>query len=202
MTTETAFVGDVHGSFRALTGLEAILRDYGEPHMVFLGDYINKGEQSAEVMQQLIEYSNDGRATLLRGNHETALIDAIETNSLTAFLKMGGAMTIRSYVGGSVGPDVMRQFVDCIPIEHLEAIRSMSDVYESDEVTARHNPRDAPTTKFRVSAHASVGPLPRIGPSTAEIDTDCGSEGGRLTAFLWPSRRFVQVDSSGSALRL
>ena len=198
MSDETAFVGDVHGNLEALRGLNTALAALGQPHVVYLGDYVNKGQRSAEVMEQLLRSSQAGQATLLRGNHEAALLDAFETADLSAFLKMGGAMTIRSYVGRDVGPDVLADFKAAFPNEHLDAIRQMADRYETNEVIAQHGPSAPTTSKFRISAHVPVGELPRIGPSSAELDTSGGAESGRLTALLWPSRNYVQVDTSGS----
>ena len=51
MKAEIAFVGDVHGTLSALRGLHDVLARRGGPHTVFLGDYINKGAESAEVMR-------------------------------------------------------------------------------------------------------------------------------------------------------
>jgi len=197
---EIAFVGDVHGTLSALRGLHDVLARRGGPHTVFLGDYINKGAESAEVMQELLAYSRAGRATLLLGNHEASLLHALDTGDLAAFLKMGGAMTIRSYVGANVGPDALLDFRASFPTEHLDAIRRMPDTYESADVIAQHTSPSESTPKFRISAHLPVGTLPRIGHRSAQLDTGCGTHAGRLTALLWPSLAYVQVDAQGAVL--
>jgi serine/threonine protein phosphatase 1 len=196
--TQLAFVGDIHGNFRAVQGLwGALVRDDG-PHVIFLGDYINKGAQSADVLQELISHAESGRATLLAGNHETALLDALDRQDLSGFLKMGGAMTIRSYVSGRVGPDVLGDFLASLPPEHLKALRRMPSTYETEDLVAQHIPSRSPTSKFRISAHLPVGALPRIGHRSAQLDTGCGTDYGRLTALLWPSLDYIQVDNQGS----
>lgn len=200
MNTEVAFVGDVHGNLSALRGLRHALDAHGCSHTVYLGDYVNKGAQSAEVMEELIAHSQSGRATLLAGNHEKTLLEALETGDLSAFLKMGGAMTIRSYVGGRVGPDVLGSFRARFPLEHLEALRCMPDTYESDDLIAQHVLPAASTPKFRVGAHVPVGKLPRIRHHAAQLDTGCGGESGRLTALFWPSLDYVQVDAHGNVV--
>lgn len=198
MNAEIAFVGDVHGNLKALQGLFGVLAARGEPHTIFLGDYVNKGAQSANVLHELLAYSRSGHATLLSGNHEAALLNALDTGDLTAFLKMGGAMTIRSYVGAKVGPDVLSDFRTRFPGEHLDAIRRMPEAYEQDGLIARHIPPAARTSKFRISAHVPIGILPRIGHDSAQLDTGCGAESGRLTALLWPSLDYVQVNARGA----
>jgi serine/threonine protein phosphatase 1 len=170
------------------------------PHVIFLGDYINKGAQSADVLQELISHAKTGRATLLAGNHETAVLDALDRQDLSGFLKMGGAMTIRSYVGGRVGPDVLGDFLTGFPPEHLEALRRMPPTYETADLIAQHLPSRSSTSKFRISAHVPVGDLPRIGHRSAQLDTGCGTNSGRLTVLLWPSLDYIQVDNRGAVV--
>jgi serine/threonine protein phosphatase 1 len=200
LSAEVAFVGDVHGNLKALRGLWDALVTRGGPHVVLLGDYINKGPQSADVLHELVAHSRTGRATLLAGNHEQALVNALDTNDLGAFLKMGGAMTIRSYVGGKVGPDVLRDFRGKFPSEHLDALRRMAETYETSDLIAQHISPASSTLKFRISAHVPVGRLPRIGRHSAQLDTGCGADSGRLTALLWPSLEYIQVDARGATV--
>jgi serine/threonine protein phosphatase 1 len=169
-------------------------------HTVFLGDYINKGQRSAEVLDELIARRDAGTATLLAGNHETTLLDALDRKDLSAFIKMGGAMTIRSYVGDTVQPGVLADLLRSVPPAHLAALRSMPLKYENDEVVARHIPSTRSTAKFRISAHVPVGDRPRIRAHSAQLDTGCGAEQGRLTALLWPSLDYLQVDHEGRTI--
>ena len=195
---ETAFVGDVHGNLAALDSLVNALAGVGSPPAVFLGDYINKGSQSREVLARLIEHQESGWATLLAGNHEIEMLRALDTGDITAFLKMGGAVTIRSYVGSQVPADVAAAFRARVPSDHVAALRSMKSAFETSDVVAGHHP-SADTEKFNVSAHVPVGARPRVTETSAEIDTGCGS-GGPLTAFLWPGRTYLQVDTTGARL--
>lgn len=200
MSDEIAFVGDVHGNLCALRALHEMLTACRVRHTFFLGDYINKGRHSAEVIEALLSYAQGGRITLLRGNHEDALIRAIDTGDLREFLKMGGAMTIRSYVKAKVGPDVLKEFRDRLPASHLELIRSMPSRYETNSLIAQHTYASASGSKFVVSAHIPVGNLPRIRRESAELDTGCGTKSGRLTGLLWPSLDYVQVDANGAPI--
>lgn len=201
MTAELAFVGDVHGNLRAVRGLWVALVRRNVSRTIFLGDYINKGAQSADVLQELISQAKMGRATLLCGNHEAALLKAIDRQDLSAFIKMGGAMTIRSYVGRRIEPDVLADFQSSLPLEHLEALRCMPMTFETEDLIAQHIPTRSSTSKFRISAHIPVGELPRVGDRSAQLDTGCGSNAGRLTALLWPSLDYIQVDHNGLAIR-
>jgi serine/threonine protein phosphatase 1 len=197
MRTELAFVGDIHGNLPALQGLWDALVRRDVQHVVFLGDYINKGPQSADVLEELVSFAQARRATFLAGNHETALSGALDSGDLSAFLKIGGAATIRSYVGGRVGPDVFSEFAAAIPQTHLELLRHMPLRYETDDLIAQHLPPPTSTSKFRISAHSPVGAVPRMSPRSAQLDTGCGTNSGRLTALMWPTLDYIQVDGHG-----
>lgn len=199
MSNELAFVGDVHGNLRALSGIWRALRRHDVQHVVFLGDYINKGPESAGVLAELRVLLATGRVTLLAGNHERTLLDAIEREDLSAFLKMGGASTIRSYVGACVGPDVLADFLTHLAPDHLAMIRDMPLTFETDDLIARHI---SPTSsdKFQISAHVPVGELPLIHTRAAQLDTGCGAGSGRLTALLWPTLEYLQVNASGALI--
>lgn len=199
MNDRLAFVGDVHGNLDALQGILAALAERGHIHAIFLGDYLNKGPRPADVLGVLLARQQTGDITLLAGNHETALLAALDTGDLAPFLKMGGATTIRSYLRRRVRPDVLGDFRAHLPAEHVDALRAMPMVWESEELVAQHAPPEITTSKFRISAHVPVGMLPRITANSAQLDTGSGSqdETGRLTALLWPSRDFVQVNASG-----
>lgn len=196
-TTQTAFIGDVHGRLQPLLGILDELKSRHISHAVFLGDYINKGPESAQVLEHLIAVSESSSVTLLRGNHESAFLDALQTNNLAPFLKMGGAATVRSYVGGNVGPDVAADLKAHVPLKHIELIRRMPVLFQSGDVVASHKPPSDQDSRYQVSAHIPVGPVPVIRSDSANIDTGCGNEGGRLTALLWPSLAYIQVDAAG-----
>ncbi len=196
--TEIAFVGDIHGNLAALDGLvQLILNDPTVKHTVFLGDYVNKGADSAGVLDRLLRLSEVHSVTVLRGNHEAEMLTALDTGDLAAFLKMGGARTIRSYVRRRVGADVVADFRSSVPTDHIRLLRAMPEVYQTAQLIAAHRPRSDGGTRFQISAHVPVGQYPVIGAKYAHLDTGCSSPSGRLTAFRWPSRTFTQVDSAG-----
>jgi predicted MPP superfamily phosphohydrolase len=68
---KAVFVGDTHGD---LDATKKVLRRYLKPsyRIVFLGDYVDRGEQSEENLQLLLEtkLKHPEDITLLAGNHE------------------------------------------------------------------------------------------------------------------------------------
>jgi serine/threonine protein phosphatase 1 len=193
MSDSIAYVGDVHGNAAALKALISGLSTLDVDSVVLLGDYINKGPDGAGVIQYLISHEGDPRIIPLIGNHEAAFLQCMESGDVRPLLRMSGAPTIRSYVDGPVGPDVFADLQSSVPQGHLDFLRSLPREYATKDVIASHSPR-LRDHRFRISAHVVVGMIPRILADSAEIDTGCGSGHGRLTALLWPSRRFIQVD--------
>lgn len=97
-------VGDIHGRFDLLRTLmaklvddhEGIPKDARKPRLVFLGDYVDRGERSRDVLEAMVHFADD--AVILKGNHEAALLeflDAPEHNR--SWLRFGGLQTLASY---------------------------------------------------------------------------------------------------------
>ncbi|SLN74219.1 Bis(5'-nucleosyl)-tetraphosphatase PrpE [asymmetrical] [Roseivivax jejudonensis] len=87
-------IGDVHGSFEALDRLLPKLPQEGE--IVFVGDLIDRGERSAEVLDLVA--GHDG-VTVLKGNHEQLLLDFLADPARHGrrWLRYGGLQTCASY---------------------------------------------------------------------------------------------------------
>lgn len=100
-------VGDVHGCYDQMKALlakiaaDSAARARGRrPILIFLGDYVDRGPDSAKVVEALIWLKRrpDLEVRLLKGNHEQAMLqflDAPEANR--AWLRWGGAETLRAY---------------------------------------------------------------------------------------------------------
>jgi serine/threonine protein phosphatase 1 len=192
--TTTAFVGDIHGE---LALLEAVLADIEgrADRFVFLGDYVNRGRESRQVLDLLIQLqvSDATKYAFIAGNHDTALLDAVDHDRVDAFLRMGGAATLRSYprVSGST------RLADRIPAAHVEFLRRLAPSVEGPDYFAAHDRSGVPVPagKYGIFGHSPRADLvPTVTEDYALIDTGCGTlPDGRLTAFLWPSRTWVQV---------
>ncbi|MGR3573105.1 metallophosphoesterase family protein [Brevirhabdus sp.] len=104
-------VGDLHGRADLLErAFEAIDRDAAGQgldafHIVFLGDYIDRGEQSDAVLAQLrgfVEQLPDWVVCLM-GNHEKMMLDFLDRPEERGdrWLRNGGLQTLASYrIGG------------------------------------------------------------------------------------------------------
>jgi len=98
-------VGDIHGRADLLDRLLGqIARDARSApgfnnNLIFLGDYVDRGPQSREVIDRLSAGPLPGfGAIYLRGNHETAMLDFLTGQSPgLAWLNYGGVATLESY---------------------------------------------------------------------------------------------------------
>lgn len=106
LTPERPFVaiGDVHGRADLLAALDSrIAAEAGAEGLpvVFLGDYVDRGEQSREVLGMLMDATTQDRAriTCLMGNHERMLLDVLDAPEIHAarWLRNGGLQTLMSF---------------------------------------------------------------------------------------------------------
>jgi serine/threonine protein phosphatase 1 len=101
-------IGDVHGQLQQLRELEAVIvqdaRDLdGEKWLVTLGDHIDRGPQSAQVVAHVLgDAPARFRRFALVGNHEALLVDFLhDPHEFEYWLPEGGAETLKSYGIGS-----------------------------------------------------------------------------------------------------
>jgi len=110
----TRFVfGDIHGQFDGLMKLIDFIKCSSDDKLFFLGDLIDRGSRSADVVRWVIENGH----TCLRGNHEQMCIDAFDSDEESliwkGWLLNGGSNTLQSY--GTEG----------LPTEHLEWMQQL-----------------------------------------------------------------------------
>lgn len=108
MTRRTFAVGDIHGEMDHLLNLLDKLPDLThEDTLLFIGDYLDRGPKSAQVIQFLIKvFPEKTQATIvtLRGNHEDAWLKVLAGNDSGFVLPVGNGClaTLRSFQGGVV----------------------------------------------------------------------------------------------------
>lgn len=136
-------IGDIHGRYDLLVDLlkriaaDVEVRAAGRrPVLIFCGDYIDRGPDSARVVEALIWLKQDERfeTRLLRGNHEGAFLGSLEdAKASQRWLQVGGRATLRSY--GANLPDDLEDQQACLkacndlaeemPPSHLLLLRDL-----------------------------------------------------------------------------
>lgn len=124
-------IGDVHGCAHALEKLLEEISPTPSDRLVFLGDLIDQGRDSAAVLARLLELKQQTQVVLIQGNHEELLFAARESeSSLRSWENCGGVSTLNSYRFGASLAD--------IPPEHWQLLESCLPYYETDDFILTH----------------------------------------------------------------
>lgn len=93
-------VADVHGFATKLHSLlEKIETDHPDAPIVFVGDYVDRGEESADVLRTVMARDQDPKVTCLIGNHEEMLLNFLDQPEVKGgrWLRYGGLQTLASF---------------------------------------------------------------------------------------------------------
>ncbi|TLX72980.1 serine/threonine protein phosphatase [Labilibacter sediminis] len=93
-------IGDIHGCFDPLKKLiEDKIKLQKTDRIIFLGDYVDRGPQSKEVVDYIISLQEkEFDIITLMGNHESMLLNAFtEDQYIPLWLYNGGSETLKSF---------------------------------------------------------------------------------------------------------
>jgi len=128
-------VGDIHGCYDKLTALMADIDiDWQRDTLVFIGDYIDRGPASYDVVEYLIQLKNDHPGIVfLRGNHEVMLGNYLAGHNRLNYLSNGGRETLDEYL-------VRRRNGDDhpIPAHHRTFFDELQNSYETEDYIFVH----------------------------------------------------------------
>lgn len=212
-------LGDIHGCSHALKSLLRAMNPGPADTVVVLGDMVDRGPDSAGVVEQLLRLRETTNLVHLLGNHEEMLLQVAEGGlSLNAWTHHGGDATLASY--GVEHPA-------SLPAAHLEFLRSARLSHEQGAHLFAHacylphwplayTPRDVllwqhadpqelrPHTsgKTVVLGHTPQpdGDILDLGYAVL-IDTDCWA-GGWLTALEVNRDTVIQASHRGRVRRM
>jgi serine/threonine protein phosphatase 1 len=128
-------IGDIHGSFDRLQELmQKIPIDFTEDILVFIGDYIDRGPGSVEVVNYLIGLKKRvPEIIFLKGNHEDMLEKYLDGSDRFTYLLNGGQNTLDSYLSKT---NTSNSFP--IPPDHMEFFQSLRLYYETEDYIFVH----------------------------------------------------------------
>ncbi len=129
-------IGDIHGCAKALATLIEVIAPTKDDTIVTLGDYVDRGDDSKGVIDQLIALKKVCTLVPIFGNHEEMMLSVVEDgNPPYRWLEYGGVDTLDSY---GFGGDMR-----VIPQEHLDFFGELLDFFETDDhffVHANYDP--------------------------------------------------------------
>jgi hypothetical protein len=132
-------IGDIHGRadlLRAIlekVDIDRTQRPVNRPIILFIGDYVDRGPSSREVLDILIKYREMSESIFLKGNHETFISRFLkEPAALNEWRLCGGLETLLSYgLKPSFNPDererrkLSEEFAGTIAGDHLAFLNSL-----------------------------------------------------------------------------
>lgn len=185
-------IGDIHGQHKMLVDLLAQVVPTADDQLVFLGDFIDRGPSSPDVLDLLIEFKRQHPRTIfLRGNHEQMLLDAVSAaenklrgendfindflvlrsnglpDAIDFFISCGGMETLAAYCTDSVGFDPCEALIR-IPQVHLDFLQQTQFYHLQDNF---------------MFVHAGVDPK------------DVSGEKQNNQAFLWQRKPLWKADN-------
>ena len=138
-------VGDIHGRADLLGRLHDLIRADAAPFhdrrlaMVYLGDYIDRGPSSREVLDILVTSSFPGFETVyLKGNHEDMLLRFLDDAQVGLnWAMVGGDATLMSYgavdgnrLRGTVDFEtIQKKFHEQMPLAHLAFLQNLGSFH-------------------------------------------------------------------------
>jgi len=213
-------IGDVHGCLLSLIKLIEIIQPEPDDQLLFLGDIIDRGDRSKEVVDYLIELDSLHSCHFIMGNHELMFLDYLETRDTRDWFANGGEATLKSYNNPQGGD---------FPQEHVTFLRECRYFIETENYFFTHGGLDPELSiknnllyyqpadfcfqrmhmrpdflknnvynweKTLVCAHTPVND-PVMKEKLIAVDTGCVYKNnpmlGRLTAVLLPERRIIQT---------
>ncbi len=125
----TLVIGDIHGCATALhTLLEAVCPGR-EDVLITLGDYVDRGPDSKNVLDTLISLESQTQLKPILGNHEILFLDAMARRiDPEGWLRVGGKETILSYA-----PDHATLSWENVTQAHVEFLSERCLRYYEDE---------------------------------------------------------------------
>lgn len=127
-------IGDIHGQLKPLKSIFEDGKFNDHDIFVFLGDYIDRGNDIKDVIDYLIKLSTQYKCYFVKGNHELMICQAKwNRNNLIQWLYNGGDKTLDSY---SINDDP--NWYKKIPKSHWDFIENTLPFYEKDNLIFVH----------------------------------------------------------------
>lgn len=176
-------IGDIHGSTALLTKILEQIADTRQVNgpVVFVGDYVDRGEDTAGTLAQLYRLSLDRTRSVvfLRGNHEQMLLDFLDApeKSGAFWLNSGGRHSLASYGLLAMRSDMKsKEFIqlrDKLRVklgENIEEwLRSLPVSWQSGNIFLSHAGAD-PTCGLDAQTNDRLLWGPRSAPPAARSD--------------------------------
>lgn len=129
MTYRRIVIGDVHGHYDALIKLLDAIYPSSEDKVYFLGDLIDRGPRSADVVEFVMQHNYQ----CLRGNHEEMMLDVVSKGA-------NGEVSMEMYQSWlySGGHSTVASYDNKIPQEHVDWIKNLPTYLDLGDIWLVH----------------------------------------------------------------
>lgn len=143
-------IGDVHGRADLMGSLLEGLSTspYADLPIVFVGDYVDRGEHSSDVLRDLMARAADSNIKCLRGNHEEMLLNFLEDpiRQGARWLRYGGLQTMASFGAPNVPQTASEPewiaardaLVDAMGAEMIDWLYGLPTLWQTGNVAVVH----------------------------------------------------------------
>jgi serine/threonine protein phosphatase 1 len=133
-------IGDIHGEYSKLMNLFEKLDISKNDTIVFLGDYIDRGQDSKKVIDFIISLKDQYNVITLKGNHEQFAIETKEsifkgignTKIMDSWFLNGGLATLLSYDQESTKLKYYNKVIYDMFELHADFFNNLRLTYETD----------------------------------------------------------------------
>ena len=179
-------IGDIHGCFKELTSLHKKILSNDKFNVkndiiIYLGDYIDRGKNSKEVINQILKLKDNKIKTInLMGNHDELMIDFLFNgeNNIKSWLNFGADQTFRSY-----NIEIVEFIKDGFEEDVIDKLRkTLINNMEENHINFFKNLKLSYSTEKYFFVHAGINPEKKL---TEQTKND----------FLWSrSSKFFKKD--------
>jgi len=135
-------IGDIHGCANTLKSLINKINLTQEDTLVFLGDYVDRGDKVFEVVDFLVELDKKYTCIFIKGNHDHMWINYLKNKSrmeeINTFFFNGGQSTLDSYCMKVFGEKKHNILWDEIPESHQRFFENLKTIETLEEFVFVH----------------------------------------------------------------
>ena len=163
-------IGDIHGCLNQLVSIHEQILNYKnykkeEDLLIYIGDYIDRGPKSKQVIDQILQLKNkEIKAVFLMGNHEEMMINFLfnKINNIKNWLNFGVDQTFRSY-----DIEIVEFIKDGFEDDIINKLReTLLDKMGKDHINFFNNLETNFSTEKYLFVHAGVDPIKNFSEQT------------------------------------
>ena len=127
-------ISDIHGCYDLLVNLFNKISPTTDDKFIFLGDYIDRGSMSFEVIEFLLELNKKHNCVFLMGNHEHMFMDYLSGIHEDLFKMNGGYKTVNNYAEHGYDIYQYTPYLErTLPRTHIDFFQNLKYYHETED---------------------------------------------------------------------